>query len=428
MSTKRRKRAQRLVNSHKGRYNSAIQSTFKTKMFSNPFQVGYGSKEAYHDVGSWREPSSGSSIPSYLDARMANLEALTIEKRYYLAFLGNLVKALPFNSKQAVSVLGVGPGLECLEIARALATREDRGEETPLFSLDIRPEILEALRERTDDPKITSGITLGDACNLPNPPFADNSSGLVVISSVLHEIFSRYGWSGIETALKEAGRIVAPGGYLLFREFYPPLPGRQIIELKTSVAKRFFAEFDRYFPLIGEKAQRKSWSWLTPKEKFVITNQFAFELLLHFRMFCKNLYQLQGEKAFDGFSQWQELNERYALKRPGHPLSPDDIMDGIRETLAGPWRSPLANYASIFFVFPDRDDLPIVKEHFEWRSTTGNGPSRMEFNRLCMVFCKLEPTPEGLDPKTRKNLLIDQSFAKIGLITEVFAKTRRNER
>ncbi len=77
---------------------------------------------------------------------------------------------------------------------------------------DINPEMLQEAKKKAVDKNILSGIefTVGDAMNLP---FTDNSFDYYTIAFGIRNVVT------IETALKEANRVLKPGGKFLCLEF-----------------------------------------------------------------------------------------------------------------------------------------------------------------------------------------------------------------
>ena len=75
---------------------------------------------------------------------------------------------------------------------------------------DLSPEMLAAARARTDDASIPAGLAACDAAALP---FRDAAFDTVISASVLHY------WQRPDEALREARRVMRPGGRLLLLDW-----------------------------------------------------------------------------------------------------------------------------------------------------------------------------------------------------------------
>jgi ubiquinone/menaquinone biosynthesis C-methylase UbiE len=97
----------------------------------------------------------------------------------------------------------IGAGLG--RICAALAPRFDR-----VIGVDIAPQMIEQARALVSDPKVT--FVLGDGATLPG--IDDGTVDLVVSFTVFQHIPER---SVIEAYLREAARVLRPGGVLAFQ-------------------------------------------------------------------------------------------------------------------------------------------------------------------------------------------------------------------
>lgn len=109
----------------------------------------------------------------------------------------------PVAPEQAEVALEIGCGLG--RVVKALADRFDR-----VIGIDISPEMLERARELVDEPRID--LRLGDGRSLAG--VEDASVDLVLSFTVLQHIPDP---RVIEDYLREAGRVLRPGGVLVFQ-------------------------------------------------------------------------------------------------------------------------------------------------------------------------------------------------------------------
>ena len=114
--------------------------------------------------------------------------------------------------KQGMRVLevGCGSGAFVTSVARVV------GKTGKVYALDIQPAMLRQLKVKLTKPENQDikniKLILGSAYKLP---FEDNSIDLVYMVTVLQEIPDK------QKALKEAGRVLKPGGVLAVTEFLP---------------------------------------------------------------------------------------------------------------------------------------------------------------------------------------------------------------
>ncbi|KKQ74342.1 MAG: Menaquinone biosynthesis methyltransferase (2-heptaprenyl-1, 4-naphthoquinone methyltransferase) [Candidatus Woesebacteria bacterium GW2011_GWB1_38_5b] len=114
--------------------------------------------------------------------------------------------------KQGMRVLevGCGSGAFVTSVARVV------GKTGKVYALDIQPAMLRQLKVKLTKPENQDikniKLILGSAYKLP---FEDNSIDLVYMVTVLQETPDK------QKALKEAGRVLKPGGVLAVTEFLP---------------------------------------------------------------------------------------------------------------------------------------------------------------------------------------------------------------
>ena len=106
--------------------------------------------------------------------------------------------------------VGCGSGAFVTFVARAV------GKTGKVYALDIQPAMLRQLKVKLTKPENQDikniKLILGSAYKLP---FEDNSIDLVYMVTVLQETPDK------QKALKEAGRVLKPGGVLAVTEFLP---------------------------------------------------------------------------------------------------------------------------------------------------------------------------------------------------------------
>lgn len=308
-------------------------------------------------------------IPLYLDPKSL-YTGLAPEKKSYIEFIKLLVERIDITSKQRIAVFGVGRGLESQVIAEALDSREQKGEpyviDIKLQSIDTSSAILENLRKSALSERIKLGLVEANLLNLPKNIFPNSSYALVTMSAILHEIQGEKNWQGAISVFRQALDILSPGGYLVIRDFFIPTSARQIIEFKTPLAKKFFTYFSLHFQKNKGKSWQKKWVFIR-KNNIECTSTFAFEFLQHFRNFYRNYYKNLGDKVFDFFPFWQELDESYALL----PNRSTSIVGKIVKSLD---KRPTKNSVYAYFFASDSEDDHILTSHFfcsEVSSKTG---------------------------------------------------------
>lgn len=304
-----------------------------------------------------RKKNPFEGTPEYLQAE-AGEKDLTQGKRYYLRAVGAVAEELIIPSESIALICGGGRGLESTELNKAFLKREEKGEDlkgVQIKTVDIDAKILKRIKKTTKSRRIKEGLMLADVTDLSK--IKDNSVIFATICSIMHEL----GKKDAVKAFTEVRRKLQPGGIILFREFFLPTRERQTINLKTPFARRFFPLFEKYF-LPEETAD---WRLDFKKEGDTINcgAVFAFEFRQHLRFFLKNYYlgktDKMKEEAFNFFSKWQELKQRYSLEIQTESADITEMMKSLIRS-AGKLE---ADYVFTHRKVPDRDDDTIVKEH-----------------------------------------------------------------
>lgn len=193
------------------------------------------------------------------------------------------IEKIPFG-KKTISV-GVGNGDEIRSIKRQ---RRD---------LDVVGVDLSFVACKEANPETVYQV---DAINMP---FAKDTFGGVVMSAILHEVYSyaEHANSSWYKAVSEAIRVLEPGGILYVRDPYPPEHNIDIlVKPKNKTATRFMDYFRENF----RRGRVSFFGYDTETFKAIDTA----ELIMHYRNFL--LDYSKGLVDFED-KNWKELNEYY---------------------------------------------------------------------------------------------------------------------
>ena len=139
----------------------------------------------------------------------------------------------------ASQLLEVGPGPGYYSVAVAKAVPQGR-----LELLDLQPEMLERAKQKLQKAGVQNvGYTKGNAATIP---FPGSSFDVVFLVAVLGELNKRGEF------LREAHRVIKPGGILSISEHYPDPDFSSLGEVKTVVEEHGFKLVSNY---------GKSWSY-----------------------------------------------------------------------------------------------------------------------------------------------------------------------
>ena len=219
-----------------------------------------------------------------------------------------------------------------------------------------------------------------NVANLTAAGIEDETVGLVIASSLLHDVKSYYGQTKMDQALSEFKRVLAPQGLFLIREFRPQSQRPCILKLNSDFSRRFFPQFNSCF----EPGKREKWRSVEQIEEdtFKTSRRYAQEVMLH----CRHLYRdWTAEETDDGREKvltslaskaWDQLDESYIPARNGQSYEePKQMIEDLG--LADP------QYATASYQVINHEDDPWIREHFALFSTEGE---ELSFHDTRMVI------------------------------------------
>ena len=141
-----------------------------------------------------------------------------------------IVDKLGLTGSEQVFELGPGPGFFSVEIARRLTDGR-------LELFDIQPEMLEKARHQLERAGLTDvGFTAGQASD--GFPFPDNTFDVAFLSAVIGEVPDK------QACIRALGRVLKPGGRLVFVELFPDPDRLSVQELRDLVEPENFEFVD----------------------------------------------------------------------------------------------------------------------------------------------------------------------------------------
>lgn len=176
-------------------------------------------------------------------------------------------------------------------------------------------------------------LSCGDACKLP---LQSQSVGGVIMSAVLHEVYSyrqSNGYEGLNLAIGEAARIIAPGGTLYIREFAAPDPIEPVELVPISPeAQEFYAWFVTEFTSGIDECGGGVRVAVDENGRLTSTGDLT-QVLMHFKNFWHDL--TRGSTSA-GDASWKELRESYLVKKDGEEqyATPEKLCELITEASA----------------------------------------------------------------------------------------------
>lgn len=216
--------------------------------------------------------------------------------------------------------------------------------DAPAIGIDLSRAALRTARENLQKIDMES---IGVEASGIQLPMADASVDGVVLSSILHEVFSyvpnsKEAW---RLGIAEAFRVLKDGGCLFIRDFAAPQSNEPVqLKLNTTFARDFYEFFRQHYRRFeswderfrGQMEERRigdETDFPPASTEGIVTlpRRLAGEMLMHLRNgyndFMHDLFDPNSEDAI----HWKEINETYMVPGPsGVAMSPDEF---IREVL-----------------------------------------------------------------------------------------------
>lgn len=259
-------------------------------------------------AGGYLDAINGTSPESLIDGQM---------KMHPLrAALGGL-------AVEPIVSVGIGQGEELH------ALRSVFGPETPIIGIDLSHAALERAQERADTHRLRYDLMEADACQLP---FAPESLSAVVLSAIIHEVYSYNmpnGQQAYEASIAEAARTLRPGGVLYAREFCSPSQEEPVKLIPISEeAAEFYDYFTSVFDTGLETEDAGKHGINLDKDGQLQRTGDLTQILLHFRNFWND--RTKGLTEI-GDKNWKELRESYVLPNQAstHFMDPNELCDDI---------------------------------------------------------------------------------------------------
>ncbi len=218
------------------------------------------------------------------------------------------IEAIPETITLPILTIGLGQGEE----AHALSSSQ-----IPLIGLDIAKSSIDRTQERSALHNFYIPLVRADAQKLP---FRAGSFGGIIMSSVLHEVYSYCQPSGFESfqnTLGEAAVALCDGGVLYIREFGCPSPRESPIQIVpiSEQAKEFCDYFAGAFSLgIADEGETDNIELSLDKNGETKTIGDTTQILLHFKNYW---HDLQKKAIKPSPADWKEAKESYLIKKPG---------------------------------------------------------------------------------------------------------------
>ena len=122
----------------------------------------------------------------------------------------DVIRASAIRTGVHVADVGAGTGYFAIPLAKAV------GPDGKVYAIDLQPEMLNLLREKINRPGGPRNIELVQGA-ASRTTLATKSADLVLIANVWHELDDH------EAALREAARILVPGGTLALLDWRPDI-------------------------------------------------------------------------------------------------------------------------------------------------------------------------------------------------------------
>jgi ubiquinone/menaquinone biosynthesis C-methylase UbiE len=136
------------------------------------------------------------------------------------------IDRLGLTGSERVLEIGPGPGFFSVEIARRLTHGR-------LDLFDIQPEMLEKARRQLERAGFRDiGFTIGEASE--GFPFPDNTFDVAFLAAVIGEVPDQ------QACIRSLGRVLKPGGRLVFLEMFPDPDRLSVRELRDLAEPESF--------------------------------------------------------------------------------------------------------------------------------------------------------------------------------------------
>lgn len=224
-------------------------------------------------------------------------------------------------SPRLIVDVGVGQGEETHSLVELY-----RQAGLEVIGVDMSDLALKFAQQRASENGLPISFVLANATNLP---FETNSVSGVVLSSLLHEVYSYFphGFEAWNQTIRGSARILEDGGCLFVRDSAgPAFKNSTEIALKTTLAQEFYEYFRKEFRAfdswdIGSREQfkkreeidRNHLPTLDRSGRVTLSQRYSAELIFHFFTFWKGYIQNVGKI---GNIYWKEINEVYYLPYP----------------------------------------------------------------------------------------------------------------
>jgi len=262
------------------------------------------------EIESWIEKSTSLEYLNVINPK--SIDAF-VDFQQRLAPLGSFI----FNGANILSI-GIRRGLE-LEAVKEIANQ--RNIEVNLFGLDLSNNSIKETSSYLESKGIKASLLKGNATCLKSL-LENKKMDIIILSSVLHEIFS-YSISSKENWIKtltESISILNDNGIIYIRDFAAPNSLEDVqLTLKSKESQDFFDLFCLNFATISNKnnlfrQQVIKKLNLNGYLYLKLNPWLAAEFSIHFRNFKNDLrYGLINSKKI---SSWKEINEIYFIPHP----------------------------------------------------------------------------------------------------------------
>ncbi len=221
-------------------------------------------------------------------------------------------------SPRVMVSVGVGQGEEVHALHELYRSDNPR-----IIGVDISSLAISAARDRASRNNLPVEFITASATDLP---FGNESINGIVLSSVLHEVYSYlpHGKEAWNEAVQETARVLTEGGYVFVRDpATPDLKENVKITLSSDLAKDFYQYFRAEYRVLSSwdevargnmalKREPNAPDFPAPDAEgtIVVSMGQAADIMFHFRNFW-NDYQ-KGLTSV-GDPTWKEINEAYYL-------------------------------------------------------------------------------------------------------------------